>query len=229
MRTPDVVSGLLQTLKDTGLADLPGKMLYSGIETLSPGRLYVLGWNPGGDPHAESKSATDDLVALAERSPDWNEYVDGVWRPGGRICAPGDAPMQRRVRHLLTGIGLSVRTVCASNMVFVRSRASADLDGQARLPERCWPVHEAILEYVRPAGILSIGGNPVFDFIKSRGQMLSGPETFPSGHGNWDCLTGQVQLGGHSIRIVSVPHLARYAIDHHPDVAQWVSGKLGFL
>ena len=229
MLTSLVLKELLQKLKDTGLADLPGKLLYSGIGTLSPGKLYVLGWNPGGDPIAENQSSADHLIALAGRPPDWNEYIDGVWRPGGRICAPGDAPMQRRVRHLLTGLGLPVRFVCASNIVFVRSRASADLDDQTDLAERCWPIHKAILENVCPVGILSIGGNPVFDFIVNRGRLLSGPESFPSGHGNWDCHAGQVQLGNRTLRIVSVPHLARYAIDHHPDVVQWVGSKLSLL
>ena len=229
MSTSELEIRLIQKLKDTGLADFPGKLLYSGIGTLSPGKLYILGWNPGGDSNTENSSAVDDLIALAKKSPDWNEYIDGVWRPGGRVCAPGDAPMQRRVRHLLAGIGLPVRSVCASNMVFVRSRASADLEGPIDLAERCWPVHKSILEYVCPAGILSIGGNPVFDFIVNHGHLQSGPESFPSGHGNWNCLAGQILLGTRTIRIVSVPHLARYAIDHHPDVVQWVSSKLGLL
>jgi hypothetical protein len=224
--TSDAVARLIQELKDTGLADMPGKLLYSGVATLAPGKLYVLGWNPGGDPNAESDSSARHLTELAGKSPTWNEYIDGVWHLGGRVYAPGAAPMQRRVRYLLTGIGLPVQTVCASNVVFVRSRASSNLDNSIELARRCWPVHDFILGHVRPKGILSIGGAPVFEFIRSRGGLLSGLEEFPSGHGTWECLAARVQLGNLSMPIVSVPHLARYAIDHHPDVVRWVRGKL---
>jgi hypothetical protein len=226
MSTSDVVSGLIRELKETGLADMPGRLLYSGLGTLAPGKLYVLGYNPGGDPDAESDSSADHLAKLDGKSLDWNEYIDGVWRPGGRVCAPGDAPMQRRVCHLLTGIGLRVRTVCASNVIFVRSRASSGLDNQAQLAERCWSVHQFILEHIRPEGILSIGGAPVFDFVCSRGRPLSAPEQFQAGHVTWACLAARVQLGAQNMAIVSVPHLARYAIDRHPEVVRWVCTML---
>ena len=227
MNTSDTMSELVKKLKDTGLAEMAGSLLYSGLATLGPGKLYVLGYNPGGDPAAESDSPAVHLAKLVEKSLGWNEYIDGVWRPGGRVCAPGDATMQRRVRHLLMGIGVPVRTVCASNLIFVRSRAANDLGSRAQLAERCWPVHQFILEHVRPAGILSIGGTPVFNFIRSRGQLISGPEQFPSGHGIWECLAGQIQLETQKIALVSVPHLARYAIDHHPGVVRWTRSKLG--
>lgn len=227
MTNSNVVSGLIQSLKETGLADMPGRLLYSGLGTLSPGRLYLLGHNPGGDPDTESDSPAAHLAKLVGKSPDWNEYIDGVWKPGGRVCAPGDAPMQKRVCHLLTGIGVPVRTICASNVIFVRSRVSSHLDNQAQLAERCWCVHQFILERVRPAGILSIGGRPVFEFIRNRGRLLSRPEKFQAGHGAWVCLAAQIQIGNRSMAIVSVPHLARYAIDRYPEAVHWVRVKLG--
>lgn len=143
MDASDLVSGLIEKLEATGLADMPGKLLYSGIGTLCPGKIYVLGWNPGGDPSTESDSTKNQLIKLAREPSYWNEYIDGVWRPAGRICAPGDAPMQRRVQHLLTNIGLSVRSVCASNVIFVRSRVSSSLNNQAELAERraCPSIH----------------------------------------------------------------------------------------
>jgi len=227
MSTSDALSWLIHKLEETGLADTPGKLLYSGVGTLSPDRLYVLGYNPGGDPDAESDSPRVHLAKLARMSPDWNEYVDGAWRPGGRVYAPGDAPMQKRVRHLLTGLGLTVPAVCASNVIFARSRVSSGLSNQAQLAERCWPVHQFILGHVRPAGILSIGGGSVFDFISSHGRLLSAPERFQAGHATWECLAARVQLGTQNMAIVSVPHLARYAIDRHPEVIRWVRTKLG--
>jgi hypothetical protein len=34
-------------------------------------------------------------------------------------------------------------------------------------------------------------------------------------------------VGTQRMALVSVPHLARYAIDHHPDVVRWTRVKLG--
>ncbi len=219
MSGSSVVDGLIQKLNDTGLADMPGKALYSGVGTLCPGLLYVLGWNPGGDPNSESDSSARHLTALARKSSNWNEYIDGVWRPGGRVYPPGAAPMQRRVRYLLAGIGLPV-------VIFVRSPVSSALVKPGQLAKLCWPVHQFLLGLVRPKAILSIGGEPVFSFIRNRSRLLSGQGEFPSGHGTWGCLAARVQLEDQNMAIVSVPHLARYAIDHHPDVVDWVRVKL---
>ena len=44
---------LLQRLTDAGIQDWCGKVLYSGTNTLKPGPVYMLGFNPGGDPAKE--------------------------------------------------------------------------------------------------------------------------------------------------------------------------------
>ena len=143
MPNGDTVSDLIRILEQTNLADRPGRLLYSGLGTLCPGRLYMLGDNPGGDPDAESDSPRTHLEALVRRSPDWNEYISGVWKPRGRVCAAGEAGMQRRVRDLLTNLGLPTQTVCASNLIFVRSQVSDGLGNRlerAHLARQCWPV-----------------------------------------------------------------------------------------
>jgi hypothetical protein len=226
MSTSDILSGLFQKLEETGLADFPGKLLYSGIGTLCSGPLYVLGYNPGGDPNIENDSTKDDLRKLAEKCPNWNEYIDAIWGAHRRRWGPGDAPMQRRLCSLLRGIGLCVRTVCASNLIFVRSRRASSLKNRAQLAEDCWSVHQFILKQVRPKGMLSIGDD-AFKFILRRGTPLSATQHFQSGHASWRCRAARVQLGTQSMAIVSVPHLAIYAIDHHPKVIDWVRTKLG--
>jgi len=61
MPNGDTVSDLIRILEQTNLADRPGRLLYSGLGTLCPGRLYMLGDNPGGDPDAESDSPRTHL------------------------------------------------------------------------------------------------------------------------------------------------------------------------
>jgi hypothetical protein len=226
MSNSEALEGLIKKLQECDLSGMAGGLLYSGISTLAPGRLYVLGYNPGGDPNVENDSPIRQLTKLSEQSPHWNEYIDGIWRPGGRVCAAGAAPMQTRVQKLIEGIGLSTRTVCASNLIFVRSRVSSHLYNQMKLAELCWPVHQYILGLIRPAAILCIGGSPVFEFIRNKGRLVTGPEQYPAGHGTWKCHAGQVQINDQMMAIVSVPHLARYAIDRHGVVIRWAREKL---
>jgi len=233
MPNGDTVSDLIRILEQTNLADRPGRLLYSGLGTLCPGRLYMLGDNPGGDPDAESDSPRTHLEALVRRSPDWNEYISGVWKPRGRVCAAGEAGMQRRVRDLLTNLGLPTQTVCASNLIFVRSQVSDGLGNRlerAHLARQCWPVHQFILDKVRPTAILSIGKS-AFEFISKQGILLSQPESVPAGKGNLMCRAARVRLGTSNITMISVPHLGdriRYDIAAHPKVISWVRDKLGF-
>jgi hypothetical protein len=121
---------LLGKLEETGLADKSGALLYSSIKTLSPGPLYLLGYNPGGDPEEETKTVRDHL-RWVKSNPNWNEYICGEWTPGGNPLGPGEAPMQKRVRALVEGVGLRTGDVCASNLIFIRSRD----DGKLNRPE----------------------------------------------------------------------------------------------
>lgn len=229
MGASDLVTGLIAQLETTGLADMPGKLLYSGIGTLCPGKIYLLGWNPGGDPNVESDSTKDHLMKLVRERSDWNEYLDEGWRVRGRMYAPGDAPMQRRVSNLLGGIGLPVQTVCASNVIFARSRVSEHLVKPAELSRRCWPVHQFIIGYVQPVGILAIG-KEAFDYFLKKGKLLSKLEEEPAGHRNLMCRAVRIQLDALNVAVVSVPHLGErlhYEPEQHHKVINWVHDKLG--
>ncbi len=222
----NTLGSLIAKLEATGLADQPGRLLYSGIGTLCPGKIYMLGYNPGGDPEAENDSPKARLAKLASLRPDWNEYLDGVWYPRGRACPAGGAPLQRRVQTLLGGIGLPTRSVLASNLIFVRSKDQSRLAEASRLADQCWAVHRFLLEQTQPQSILSIGGNKVFDFIAGQSTTLSSIEQHTVGHGDWKCQATRVAIGGRTFNLVSLPHLSRYAVDRYPNVIAWVTAKL---
>ncbi len=229
MGNSDRILEILAELQETGLADVPGKLLYSGVGTLCRGRIYLLGWNPGGDPDVETDTTKVDFLRVTQRDPHWNEYLDASWRPRGRICAPGRAPMQARTCSLVEGIGLQIRAVCATNVIFVRSRVSEGLEKPSKLADKCWPVHQKILDIVQPAGILTIGGD-AFKFVLSRGRALTTPEVISAGQGNLVCRVVQALIGNCTVAIVSVPHLGErlhYEPEMHPKVVGWVREKLG--
>jgi hypothetical protein len=191
-----------------------GNVLYSGKDTLCPGPLYLLGLNPGGDPsdhrHREQTigSTLDSLRIKKE-----NEYLDVSWRERGIHREPGEATLQRRVQHLAEILGLDLRTVCASNLIFARSTSAATSDYEHLAPI-CWPVHELILNIVQPRLIVAFGnsGTSPYNFLVSQ---FAAPreETFHSGHGEWVCRSFTTD----KMRVVGVPHLSRYAIDRAID------------
>lgn len=141
------------------LRNVSGSVFYSGRAAFSGSpKIYVLGANPGGDPIRQRDKTVQThsdfvLKAAPER---WSAYCDESWT--GRPI--GQAPLQRRVQHLLSRLGLNPRLVPASNLVFSRSRRLEHLDGDyGQLADLCWPFHEAVIETLHPRGIICFGGD----------------------------------------------------------------------
>jgi uracil-DNA glycosylase len=124
--------------------------------------------------------------------------------------------LQRRIRALLEGLGLSVRDVCASNLIFQRSVSAEDLPFRS-LAALCWPIHERIIEIVRPKVIITFGNGLKSPYSFVRDSLgATNQEAFPSGHGNWNCLVSFSQRA----TVVCVPHLSSYAI--RSEVIAWI-------
>lgn len=189
-----------------------GRILYSAATTLQPGPLYILGLNPGGQPHLREGTIGDDLSRLPTRAT--NAYLDESWR--GR--AAGAAPLQRRLQWLTGALGRDLRDTCASNLIFLRSANAAGCQYETAA-DACWPVHSRILEQVQPRLLLVFGNSGVSPFRYLRDLYRPARvDAFDSGHGDWRCLAfradGRV--------VVGVPHLSRYAVDRYPAVAAWI-------
>jgi hypothetical protein len=211
---------MLQRLRDAQLDGLQGKVLYSSIHTLKKGPVYLLGLNPGGDTAKEPITLAEHV---AESPSNWNEYLDAMWAPRGTFCSAGSAPMQQGARWLVEQLGLQIREVCASNLLFARSIRQGQLANEKELTDRCWPIHDWIIKLVQPRLILSIGGRDVIDYICDQWRQPRAYATFPSGHGNWMCYMTTVKPGGSTCKLISVPHLGRYKdAKKHPEVPAWI-------
>jgi hypothetical protein len=219
-----VIETLVGELKSSGLADQPGKLLYSGVSTLRAGDLYLLGYNPGGDPQSETDSI---LSHLCRSNSEQNEYLDARWRPGGRLYPPGAAPMQKRVAYTLHQLRFDVQSVCASNLIFVRSTGIENLTSANDLANACWQLHRLILDIVQPKHIVVLGED-TFNYVRSRGRARSAIEQYPSGHGSWNCKYVQLTLQQRECDMISVPHLSRHAISNHPDVCAWMRQRFSY-
>jgi hypothetical protein len=183
----------------------PGCVLYSAAATLQRGDLYILGLNPRGS--KSDKTIAKDLDDLPTRTR--NGYIDGQWKNHQR----GKAPIQRRIAWLVKQLGHELRAVCASNLIFTSSRDAVTC-GYPERADLCWPVHELILDIVRPRCILAYGnsGKSPYRYLRDRwltdGQQ---EDRFPAGHGSWECRAFRATVSGRDTLIVGLPHLARYS------------------
>jgi hypothetical protein len=194
------------------ILDESGTILYSSCETLKPGKYYFLGLNPGGSgEHTQTIGQSLHDLELGRSTK--NAYLDQDWSGFRKYCVGGH-PLQLNCQYLFEELREKLDSVCASNLIFSRSISEKGAGGRKRA-ELCWPVHEAILEIVRPAAIITFGRQP-FNFIR---EKLSGtaPEDSPTGHGTWTWRYSILKTGE---KLIGLPHLSRYALKNHPDVIE---------
>ena len=227
----DTVGALQATARDllnkADLLHVNGAILYSGASTLSKGDVYLLGVNPGGDERAAELTEHTIDAAVREMTSENNAYCDECWEVRGKKYDRGEAPMQRRVTHLLSKIGLDPKKVCASNLMFARSATQAGIQDPARLIKAFWPVHLAILNVVRPKAIIALGNLP-FRHVRSECHSIRDRFCVKALHGSWVCesFTGELPIG--MVKVIKVPHLARYALDSpkRSSVIDWIRQEL---
>ena len=94
------IDQVYELLSKTGLQRKSGSIIYSGYETLSPGKHYFLGMNPGG--HIDDKNPEEDQIITKlikkKEYPEENEYFDGIW---GNERLPGVHHHQVNIQSFL--------------------------------------------------------------------------------------------------------------------------------
>jgi hypothetical protein len=197
------------------LMSQPGAILYSSYNTLKPGDVYYLGYNPGGYPPA-GPTVGQRLDELPSKT--CNDFTDLEW-----TTAAGQSTLQLRVKWLLDSLGYTVEDVCSSNLIFAQSR---DAKG---VPERyadvCWPVHEAILALVKPKLILCCGNSQVSSFGYLQRKFDGEIQYSPKGvalHGDWAIKAFRTELNGQPVLVVGFPHLSRYNPIGKPQIIEWI-------
>lgn len=209
-----------------GLCDEVGSILYSSHETLKLGSIYLMGFNPGGTDGSPLEDSIEDIHTNEN-----NSYLDECWKNGK--AEKGKAPLQHRIQWILSELGLNTREVCASNLIFVKSRNAEGIDFE--LAKKCWPVHGAILNIVRPKLILTFGNSSVspYGYIRKRFPCLN-EMSIPSGHGDWQVKGFDTVIDGRKTYVAGLPHLSRYSpiykledtSDDKYNIIQWLKTKL---
>ncbi len=217
------------------LADVSGSVLGVTVSTIRPGRFYLMGLNPGGDPQKHGESILESLQAV-EHEPGWCSHTHDCWkcdeRPvcqhlasDRRVLAAHLKPHQQRVQQIYGALGVSPGEVVATNAVFARSSGEDTLHGVGNLGawgwwERCWPVHQRMLEEVRPEWIVTLGkgfGTSAFGFLMHKAGV-GRRDVQPLGNDGYDdgrMFVGRLALKGRtlSVRVLGLPHPSYYGIN----------------
>ena len=202
-----------------------GAVLYSSNRTLAPGRYYLMGLNPGGDPQGESVGQSLRSLLVYEG----NAYLDEDWSTPRKTYGVGRAPLQRNVQLLGDAIlSVGVRTVCAANLIFCRSRVGVGIDYPSDA-DSCWPVHEVMIERVNPQALVVFGNGPKSPYAYLRAKLAGhGPESSVlAGHADWTCRSFTTVLCGAERAVIGLPHLSRYKLGGRPRVARWIREQAG--
>ena len=208
------------------LLDSSGRVLYSAFRTMQAGNLYILGINPGGDPVTlAANTIRANLTALPGCTE--NAYIDENWGKKG----PGNGKVQRRLRYIVESIlGEKLADVCASNLVFVRSKRSESVKDVA-FAHKCWIVHRQILKLVRAKIILSLGNGPgtayqyIRRFAHDPAQSCSAEDSRLSGYSNWRCKSFDATIDGRVTRVIGLPHPSFYLMEGKVDAISWLREK----
>jgi hypothetical protein len=149
------------------LMNVSGEVFYSGRAAFEvPSPLYLLGLNPGSDGADRTlNTVKQSLEQTASSHPErFSRYVDEFWNRAS--C--GYTPMQRRMQHFASRVGIDLRGVPASNLVFKRSigvdQLKSDLD---ELADLCWPLHSEVIRSQEVKVVVCLGGD-VFDYVSRR-------------------------------------------------------------
>ncbi len=199
------------------ILDCSGAILYSGTtRTLKPGQVYLLECNPGGSPKVhKGETIRSSLDNLPNKTT--NSYLGTKW----------NSQLQGGVKRLFENLKignkkLDIEDVCASNLIFKRSKRIQDIDFE-KYAEICWPVHDRILQIVKPKVIIAFG---LGTYYYLKGTIGKNSEEFICNSGSknrWGilyCKSFKFEHDSGVIMVVGLLHLSRFKIFQH--VIKWI-------
>jgi hypothetical protein len=202
-----------------------GSVLYSGIDTLRPGPLYLMGYNPGGDPGQQSAQEQSILGQIQDRT-NWSAYTQDCWleHHSAEACLHREAGAQRirpeaLTRHqrniiaLAEVLGATPESIPSANAIFARSKRAADLDDEAGWWKTCWAVHQVMLGAVRPNLVITLGkgfGRSAFSLLMRELQVDRSDVLETAGPRSARHFRATIHLGKHqeplTATVIGLPH-----------------------
>ena len=217
-------------------ADQSGSVLSVSASALRPGRFYIIGLNPGGDPTSHGQTILRSVQG-PEHPEGWCAHSHDCWKcderptcehldPDGRVAAGHLKRHQQHVLEIYQTLGVQPGEVLATNAVFARSTGTDTLRGAWGWWEKCWPVHQRMLAEVRPEWIVTLGkgyGTTAFGFLMDKAKLMDETkvrkrDVRPLGnddYGDGRMFSGELELPGGDrlqVRVLGLPHPSWYGI-----------------
>jgi hypothetical protein len=171
----EIISEVKQHLGED--ASKSGDVLYNGWDTLCPSNdgLYIMGFNPGGDPAKIDESILQSLEKLEDN---YCSYEDACWRKScPNDCRNenhfGQSLHQNRVKQLAKVFDYEIGEVFAANAIFIRSKTQGHLRESLDLFKKCWLIHKRFLSIVKPRIILCLGNKEDMSAFALLREMLA--------------------------------------------------------
>jgi hypothetical protein len=167
-RIKDRVLVAIDAMSDPKFGGLPGEVFSSGLNSLKPGPLYIVGLNPGdGSRYFHIRDSVlrwdlDHFSAFIEQC--WNKECYGLQKSIRCAHGRGNVPHQRGVQNIVRRAlpGVDIRSVFGTNAVFAKSRNAQSFRADTGYSlehawDICWPVHQLFLAIVQSAVIIALG------------------------------------------------------------------------
>lgn len=186
-----------------------GGLLNSAESTLLSGGssdIYFLGLNPGGE-SGKDFSILDNFPTIYETLALSRLGVSGWdqdWSRKDASYAPGQAPIQRRFKHIARFLNLAYGEILATNLIFARSSRFKALAGKEDQLRACMPVHQAMVDIVQPKR-LWVMGNP--DSAGDALKLHADVEWRGAKYKDWSIGHGTVDFCGRTMTFCHTPHL----------------------
>jgi len=211
------------------MLDESGSILISSEATLrwsAESDIYFLGLNPGGEAGQDFsifnrfptiyESLAFSRMGVSGWDQDWSRKDAGY--------QPGQAPLQRRFKHIARFLGLAYGEIFATNLVFARSRRFKALTRLEEQIEACLPVHKIMMDIVQPKRLWVMGNT---DHAGSALTLHDDVTWQDANHSNWTIGHGTVDFCGHTMSLCHTPHLSLWdaTADDKQDLLKFAFGK----
>ncbi|MCP4934709.1 MAG: hypothetical protein GY927_11015 [bacterium] len=205
-----------------------GNVFYSGRAAWNaPAEIYILGFNPGGEPPligASDENSFDTVgghtrFILKNAFEHYSTWLDASWNSN----QPGEAPLQKSMQHVMNKLGLDLRFLPSSNLVFPRSKGSSDLGNEEKkLIEQCWPFHQLVIDNLTPKVLFCFGvptGEIAAKHLAAPPELFAKNKIYSYSYKAWKVDQGPLVFGLHH------PSYANWTIPKY-DPSDWIADTI---
>ena len=212
-----------ETLKEE--VERHGEVLYSSVETIKKGDIYLMGTNPGGGDIITIKEDlelfykfNEDPYQTRKQKTTYNGYFDDKWENGNNNRnETGVNILQVKMKNLFERINYNLRDVCATNLIFFTTRDVKKIKSELGMKfqeaaDKCWPVHEELLKQISPKIVLSFGNgenDSPYSYLKRKYNIsMQDIEKIYLGYGKYYFKIFKFE----NITYIFMPHLSIFHI-----------------